>query len=360
VGRYKPVYAIVVNYNGWRDTVECVESLMHGDYDDVRIVVCDNGSSDGSIGRILAWAAGELPVLASRPGVPGSSAAPIAKPVRIDVVRADETSTIGKRLGWSGRRMLVIDCGANLGFAGANNAAMRFALVDADDAFVWLINNDTVVASDTLSALVQEAERNPPAGAVGGTILHYDEPDRVQTLGGGVVSTWSGMSRTIAANSPRAAERPTDPGMNFVTGCCALVSHDTLRRVGLLDERYFMYGEDADCGMRMTAAGLRLRLSPDAEIWHKGGASSAPGTPLHDYYNVKSTLQFVRKHRPALLPFSSLYLAGRFVLPKLVRRQWTRLAAVYDAYRDYARGEHGWRQNGSSAPRRLAPGARGE
>lgn len=330
------MYAVIVNYNGWRDTIECLESLLRSDYPDLRVIVCDNGSRDESLVRLRAWATGtETPPSTTPDELRPLTHPPIAKPTAIREYRADRTdgAVAEARHGV----ISLVDVGANLGFAGANNLALRQLAALKLNGYAWLLNNDTVVASDALSRMVATAQADPRAGAMGCTILKYHEPDRVETLGGAVVSRWHGMTQMLGAGSPRSAPRDGSRSMDFVSGCCMLVRTDTLREVGVLDDRYFIYAEDTDWGMRITAAGFTLGYCPAAEIWHKGSTTMGKRSPLQDYHSVHSTLLLVHKHHPRRLPFAAAISLVRCLLPKIPRGQWQRLGAVLRAYRDFSR-----------------------
>ncbi len=123
------VYIILLNWNGWKDTVECVESCRKLSYPDVRIVIVDNGSTDGSETRLRE----RFPDLE------------------------------------------LIQTGANLGFAGGNNVGIRYALEKGAE-YVWLLNNDTIADAEALSALVQAAEDDQTVGMVGSKIVYHDDP----------------------------------------------------------------------------------------------------------------------------------------------------------------------------------------
>jgi GT2 family glycosyltransferase len=302
-----PVYAIVVNYNGWRDTIECLESLFASDYRPLRVFVCDNASTDDSLERIRDWAV-------SRRGT---------APVETTRAALESGGTIEADL-------VLVACGGNLGFAGANNVAFRYVLGREPDAFALLFNNDAVIAPDAIAALVAECGSDASIGAVGATIHPYSSPHEIEALGGARISRVTGMSRML--------DRPGDAaGMDYVTGCCVLVPRHALATVGLMDERYFLYGEDADWGLRFAAHGLRLVHCPRAHVRHKGGATVGHRSPLHDYYDVRGRLMLVHKHFPRMLPLALVHSAGRCLLPKLVRGEWKRLAAAMRGYGDFLR-----------------------
>jgi GT2 family glycosyltransferase len=122
-----------------------------------------------------------------------------------------------------------------------------------------------------------------------------------------------------------------------ILGASLLVRATTVRDVDLLDERYFMYAEEMDWCERARRRGWRLLYSPGSKVWHKDGRSTGRRSPAQDYYSVRSTLTFVKKFDPHLLPFTVLYTFYRCLLPKIVRRQPARLRAVLQAYADFAR-----------------------
>ena len=306
------VQILLLNWNGWRDTIECLRNVYELAYPNFGVVICDNGSGDGSLARIREWA--EDPLRQSRVGT------------------IEEIDRPGAEAGGSAADLVLIQTGDNLGFAGGNNVGLRYILRRDDCEYIWLLNNDTVVAPDALEALVLHAEKNPQLGAVGGTLI-MQQPDVVQDAGG-ISSTWHGMSRAIGAGQ-RAADLPSEPHrLDYISGGCMLVRVAAVRQVGLLDERFFMYSEDADWGLRLRQAGFRLAVSLQARVWHKGGGSVHYHTPRHDYYVTKSALLFMQKHHPARFPIAFIYSLYRCLLPKIVRLQGRRLVAVLRAYRD--------------------------
>jgi GT2 family glycosyltransferase len=318
-----PLYVAIICHNGWKNTIECLETLLRSDYPDLRVFVLDNGSTDGSIEQIKAWAAGTLPAPTPKGTLAALVPEPIAKPV---AVRCRSLASLGMTpLDWSTGGITLVDCQANLGFAGANNVALRYVMRAEPDAKVLLLNDDTVVARDALSAMAALATDST---AVGATLLQYHAPEQVETLGGATVSMRNAMSRLIGWNMPRSAERPP-VAMDFISGCCLMMTRSVLERVGPLDERFFIYSEDSDWGVRARTAGISLTYAPLAEVWHKGSTTMVARSPFQDYHSTRSSLHFIRKHRrDALQRFWLSYIVARLALPKIARREWQRLRAV--------------------------------
>lgn len=327
------VQIVILNWNGYEDTIDCLASVFALDYANFGVIVCDNGSTDGSLEFIREWAhEGQLLATAGDDHALPSLG---ASGVPIPFVEYDrQTAENGGRPGDADSRLVLIQTGGNLGFAGGNNVALRYLLQRADVEYIWLVNNDAVVAPSALRELVDRAEGDISCGAVGGTLFEQREPDRVQEMGGATVSPWHGMVRVVGRGLPASAARPEEIRLDYVSGGCVLVHHRVLTRVGLLDERFFIYGEDVDWGLRMREAGLRLLYAPDAHVWHKGSGSSGRASPMHDYHNVRGSLLLIHKYRPSRFPVAMAHSIYCCLLPKLVRGQWSRFAAVVRAYRD--------------------------
>jgi GT2 family glycosyltransferase len=313
------VYVVVLNWNGWRDTVECLESLLRSDHPDFQVVVCDNGSTDGSPERLEAWAVGEA-VEEPAPEHPlwHLSTPRITKPLRLVALdrRAAEEGG-GPAAGPAS--LVLIRVGENLGFAGGNNVGLRYALARGDADFVWLLNNDTVVEADALSQLVSRA-RDRGADLCGSRLLYHHAPGTVQALGGFAYNPWLGTSRMIghgwpAAEADRLDVEAIESRMFGVQGASVLASRKMLERAGLLSERYFLYFEEQDWAVRARAAGLRVAYAPRSTVYHKegastGGNSTRPRSMQSDYYAIRSRLLFTRRFYPRALPSVYLGLLG--------------------------------------------------
>lgn len=327
------VHVLLVNYNGWRDTLECLESVFRLDYPDVRVIVCDNGSTDGSVERIQAWAEG------TQPATPGRVAETrtahdtvVRKPIQC--VLGDRTQAEDGTLSDADAQLVLVRLGENLGFTGGNNVGLRYlqSRGPAADGLVWVLNNDTVVASSSLREMVARLIENPELGAIGATVFWYDRPDSIQVAGGGRLSRWSGFTTVARVPGDPGSRRPR---FDFISGACMLIRLDVVRRVGLLDERYFMYSEEVDWCLRMRQAGMQLGYAPQARVWHKGEGSIQRHSERRDYHTVRSALLLIHKFEPGRLPVAVAWSISRCLIPKLVRRQWRRARPVMTAYHDF-------------------------
>jgi GT2 family glycosyltransferase len=326
------VYIIVLNWNGWRDTIECLESVFRLDYPDYQVVVCDNGSSDGSLVQIRRWARGEIEVEARNPALAGLTSPPIPKPIPLaEISGGKDRASDGEGFP----RLLLMQTGANLGFAGGNNVALRYVLKLADCDFVWLLNNDTIVRPDALSHLVHRMTARPDAGICGSTLLYYDDPSKVQAWGGSIYHRWvarGGHIGNFASAMPLPEASEVERKMAYVVGASMLVRKQFLEQIGLMDEGYFLTFEEIDWITRAKGR-FTLAYAPGSIVYHReGGITGSHREPsrrssLNEFYCIRNRVLFTRKHYPLAL-FSVLCAIGASALYRLLNRHWMHVSAV--------------------------------
>lgn len=330
-------YIIILNWNCWPDTIECLESIFRNDAKRYQVIVCDNDSRDDSIDCIKAWAEGRLDVWLP-PSAPlrGLSYPPVKKPIRYT-----EYQRIAAEAGGSANQdeppMVLIHTGGNLGFAGGNNIGLRYALARDDFDYVWLINNDTVIKPDALTKLTTRIEEVPAAGICGSKLLYYTMPDIVQAWGGSKYNKWMGTTHRLGELSSVREQVDCDmveSNLDFISGAAMLVSKPFLKQIGLMEEEYFLYFEELDWATRAKGR-FGLCFAHDSIVYHKEGSSIGtnsikPGTKslTADYYGLRSRLIFTRRFFPYCLP--SIYI---WLLPVLINRirrgQWKRVRMVW-------------------------------
>jgi GT2 family glycosyltransferase len=307
-------YVLIVNWNGWADTIECLESLFRIDDPLLRVIVCDNGSNDNSIAHIRQWAEGLLDALPVASPLDGhAEPAAIRKPISVREYHRPEAEKGGDLS--QDPALVLIHIGENLGFAGGNNVGLRYALARADFDYVWLLNNDTVVAGDALQALVERMAERPDAGMCGSTLLRYDAPEKVQARCGGWYCKWIGLpwhfGQLGRADDPPAPER-IERWMSFVVGASLMVRREFLETVGLMSEDYFLFFEELDWAMRSRGR-YGLAYAPRSVVYHKVGRSIGTSSNprrkslVCDFYAVRNRLLFTRKFLPEALP--TIYLS---------------------------------------------------
>jgi GT2 family glycosyltransferase len=322
-----PLGIVLVNWNRWADTIECLESVFRADRP-VHVVVVDNASADGSMEKIAAWARGTLAAQAMSPAMAALSTPPVAKPVPVQVLDAEAAHAPGAR---AAPGLTLAASGGNLGFAGGNNVGLRLLLAVPEIESFWLLNNDTVVAPGTIAALGDYMQANPRIGLCGTVVRFYHHPAQVQALNGSRFSPLTGQSTGLGLGT--SADAPFDPAAiarqtDFVLGASLAVSRGFLTEIGLMEDRYFLYYEEIDWAVRNRRhpRPFALGFAADATVFHKEGgsigSSSVKGnrSPLADYWLTRSRLAFTRRHYPWLLPVHWL-LTLALIARRLLRGQ---------------------------------------
>ena len=295
---------ILLNWNGWQDTIECLESLLRLTHSDFRIIVCDNGSGDGSLEGIKQWANGDRLAQCSNVELSHLVLPPVSKPVDYIELTRQEAELLTCCYPC---RLVLIQNGTNLGFAGGCNVGLRYALRDQTCQFFWLLNNDTVVEPDALSALVDLVQQRPELGLCGSLNVSYHHPMLVQAQGGQAYCRWTGRARTPPSRTVEQLDVVNAPKMDFVNGASTLVSRAFLDNIGLMEESYFLYYEELDWAMRAKTR-FSLGYTPQSIIYHKEGAKIGSNSnrdersALSDKYLSHSKVLFTKRFFPWALP----------------------------------------------------------
>lgn len=333
------VCILLVNWNGWRDTVECLESIMRLEDADFRTIVCDNDSGDGSLDHIIAWADGAQQ-FAQPTGSPLHHVAkePCVKPVDWLLYDRDEAEKGGTSS--ADPQLVLIRTGSNLGFAGGNNVGLRYALKRGGFDYFWLLNNDTVVEPQALSAMLARMEEDNMIGICGSTLLRYRSPHKIQARGGGYYCKWIGLPwhlGQLGTDCDSVDEQSVERWMNYVVGASMLVSRQFLEYVGLLAEDYFLFFEETDW-IRRAAGRYRLAYASSSRVYHKIGRSIGTSSDPRrksmrcDYYAIRNRLLFTRRYFPEALPTIYLSVVAALLL-RLVVGRWDSVAGIWRALR---------------------------
>jgi GT2 family glycosyltransferase len=303
------VHVIILNWNGWRDTVECLESLLRCDYPNLQLVVCDNGSEDDSLSKIMSWAEGRTPPPeAEQPQLARLTTPPVDKPIACRQLQINEILQPGEAI--DDLPLVLIDNGANLGFAAGNNSGFRYALSRPASDYLWLLNNDTLVEPDALSMLVDWCENHPNASC-GSLVCFYDDPGIIQALGGASFNRWSGIASTTLGRFLRRDEsldhETWQQQLDYITGCSWLLPRAWLEQVGLMEENYFLYYEEIDWVTRAAPA-FSIGYSPQSVVYHKEGRSigskslNRSSSLLSEFYLARNKLRYTYKFNRLMLP----------------------------------------------------------
>jgi len=189
----------------------------------------------------------------------------------------------------------IISNAENLRFAGGNNVGIEYAIKHGAD-YILLLNNDTEVASDFLGELVNAAESSKNIGMVGPKIYYYYDQNRIW-FAGGKIEFWKGWISHIGIREIDHGQYNSTRDVGYLTGCCLLIKREVIEKIGKLDERFFIYGEDADWCVRASRAGYKLVYVPSSVIWHKVSSSSGGNLSWYKNWNkLKSQLRLMARY----------------------------------------------------------------
>jgi hypothetical protein len=255
------VGVVILNWNNVEDTLVCLNSLRQVEYplNLIRIIVVDNGSSDGSC-EILEQVSD------------------------IDLLKLER----------------------NRGFAGGNNVGIKYLVEEGFD-YILLLNNDTVVDSHFLTPLLNTYALYSDVGIVSPKILYHNPPN-VIWYGGGRFHKPRLIGEMIGLNEIDRGQYDDAKKVDFAVGCCMLIRRPILDTVGYLDEDFFFYHEDVDYSYRVTSVGFGVWYQPASHIFHKVYGSTRDDVPLRHYLRARSRVVFFRKHISGMTCYSVLIL----------------------------------------------------
>ncbi len=295
----KRVAIILINWNSYQHTHNCILSLQDMVYKDFDIILVDNDSKDDS----------------------------------------------GKKLAQQhGNGIIFIKSSENLGFAGGNNLGIQYASANGYE-YVLFLNNDTFVHPQFLCLLVAYMDAHPETGAVQPKIYCNDDRSLLWN-GGSSFYFWIGHASAIDHRSifKKGSERTKE--VDWITGCAFLTRSAVLRESGKFAENMFMYYEDVDLSFRIKRSGYTLAYHPQSIIYHVAGSSNKQKTkgeegyinPVVHYMNLRNRIWILKKYTPLpMIPsvflFNFLYITS-FVSYFMMRGRFTKLRSVLKGIRD--------------------------
>jgi GT2 family glycosyltransferase len=265
---------IVLNNNRRDDVIACLASLFQSDYQNIKVILVDNVSTDDSLEVVAA----KFP------------------------------------------QVQIIPLVRNLGYAGNNNVGIRAAMDQSAD-WILILNDDTVLDPACVSRMIEAGEREPRIGVVGPMVYHFDEPEIIQSAGGILGKYWQGthLGKDETDKGQFTSTRPVE----WVSGCAIMVRRALIEEVGLLDTDYFMYWEETEWCIRAAKAGWKIIHVPSAKLWHKGVQRNYQPKPYVTYYMTRNYLFTLAKYKVPLL-IRTFAFAGilRTLLSWSVRPRW--------------------------------------
>lgn len=275
------VFVVILNYNGKETLPGCLSSVFHSDYPNMNVVVVDNASSDGSF----------------------------------EYARKNFSTAN------------LIKNSANTGFARGSNVGIRLALEKFAD-YVFLLNNDAEIFPDTISHLVSAAEKSPRCGIISPLILG-PQKNSIWFAGGKINWLKMNCSHILSVQSENTY------ATQYASGCAMLIKKEVFKKIGLFDEKFFLYYEDADLSIRASRSGFGIMVLPTAKALHY--ESSNKQNERKVYWLVLSALLFFKSDAPFLSQIWYLF----FIPARRIRAYFSKNIAsmqVREAFSDFSKG----------------------
>lgn len=248
---------ITVNYNGLRDTCALLDHLTF-DHNDTEVIVVDNGSAN------------------------------------------NEAETIASRYA----NVKCIRSERNLGFAGGNNLGIRHA----QGKYLFFVNNDTEVSMNDIDMLIKRIDTSEHIGIVCPKIRFFYGDRHIQYAGFTPMSRITCRNRGIGYDEADIGQYDTPRQTAFAHGAAMMARRDTVNKVGLIPECYFLYYEEMDWSMMMKRNGYQIWYEPSATIYHKESQSTGANSPLKTYYLTRNRLLFIKRNSEQFRLLSYIYL----------------------------------------------------
>jgi len=339
-------YILILNWNGWKDTIVCLRSIYSNLHEEFKIVLVDNASTDDSVTHITE-ALGSSGFLTTesenQSNIPWIVYSQSEGEAGGDTLAEEHICECAMP-----RRppVVIIRSEKNGGFAAGNNIGLRYILARNEAPYVWLLNNDTTVEKESLRSLLYTARQKPDVGFVGSAILNA-ATGRLECCGGGRFYPILGRTRLYMKDKPlKAARAVRDAKLTYLMGGSLLVSLRCIKEIGLLDESFFLYCEEKDWQARAKRRGLGIAVAPASIVHHKGSASTRGLRHLYFYHLGKSTALYLRKHHSPIIA-----AAGSLLFPlTIMARNLSHPSNVMYAVRGVRQGWCGSRKGAPIEP----------
>ncbi|MBD3747880.1 MAG: glycosyltransferase family 2 protein [Sphingobacteriales bacterium] len=262
----KSTLLVLVNWNSFEFTDQCLVSLSYCNQSLFDVVVVDNGSNDGS----------------------------------------------GEQLKKQHPEIILIPSLSNLGFAGGNNLGIKYA-IEQQYTYVMLLNNDTFVEPDFLDVLVDYMNQHPEAGVIQSKI-YFNHNRKLLWNAGSYFNRWITLPVTLGYMRTDKPKYNSIKEVDWITGCAFFARTDVIKQSGMLNEKFFIYFEDVDLSFRIKKLGYQLIYHPKSVVYHISGMSNKSKTkqkegyvhPYVRYLNQRNRIWFVKK-----------YIHPYFILPTI-------------------------------------------
>ena len=312
---------VIVNWNGWGDTIECLQSIYNQDSFEAPIIVIDNSSTDGSAEKITHWANYLICAVAEN-----KFFNPIVN-LRSNKEQyifnsINNINHIEPNLNFSinDSSLILLNLNENIGFAGANNIGITL-LKNNGYKSIWFINNDTVIEKNCFNVVKKVIQDNGDKFIIfGNSLLEYWQPDKIQAIGG-KYNLYTGTSSHIDCGKTWVHESNINlKHIDYPIGAGMIVNIEYFNKFGLMSTDYFLYYEEIDLLIRSGWPSNAFCIV-NSIIYHKGGKSTKGNSNLlkrsliSDYYMIRGRIIFSNK-----LPILKNLITKILLIVTLVKR----------------------------------------
>jgi GT2 family glycosyltransferase len=242
------VYIIILNFNSYQDTIECIKSLEAISYSNYEIVIVDNNSRDNSVEEI-------------------SKNCP---------------------------KYRLLLSKENLGYANGNNIGIKYALEQGAD-YICILNNDVIVEGNFLQPIIEMFDKDNTIGMVGPCICEYSDRNVVQAMGA-YINLYRGlaMGQHEGQEYDKINKRFID--VDYLGGACFIVKSEVIRTIGVIPENYFLFYEETEFCLRARKSGYKLVCISDSRVYHKRSATISKYNGLSYYFLNRNRIIFMRRN----------------------------------------------------------------
>ena len=267
------VYIIILNWNGKKDTLECLESVRSIDYPNFDTIVVDNGSSDESV-----------------------------KAIRKEFAEVK-----------------VIEIGKNLGYAGGNNVGIRYAL-ENDADYILILNNDTIVDSQLLKALINAELQIQQPGILSPKIYYFSDKKKIWYAGTQQIKQTARFRHIGIGYEDNDKKYKTIMETDYASGCALFTNASVFKKIGLFDEKFFLTYEETDFCYKAKNKNIKCYVIPEAKVWHKISVSfGGEKSPMFIYFLTRNRLLWAERHLPKnkffIILLKDLYRLIEYIVP---------------------------------------------
>lgn len=267
------VFIVILNFNSYTETLRCLDSALNIDYDNYKVIVVDNNSSDNSV-EVLSQSTINFTLL---------------------------TNT------------------TNLGYAHGNNIGIEYALKHNPD-YLCILNNDVEVEKDFLTKIISYMEINKTVGIAGPCICDFNERDKIQSMGANI-NLFTGLAQAKGKNVAYSSLTDKTLSVDYLGGACFVARIEVFKEIGLIPEMYFLFFEETEFCLKAKRAGFDLICVTDSKIYHKQSATISKYKGLSYFFLNRNRIVFMRRnakfyHKIIFSVYILIETLGRMVIKK--------------------------------------------